>query len=60
MDSIVRALIQSIDNGLLKAQWYGKEPDDYYLEECKDWLKTAGIYLDEIQRQSKNKSTNSI
>lgn len=59
MDSLNRALIQSINNCLLKAQWYSQQNDDYYLDECGDWLDVAKGYIIEMKAQSGAKNSNS-
>lgn len=57
MDNYIRSIIYSMECSIHRMKWYAETGEIRYLNESKDYLGVANIYMKEI---SKNESLESI
>lgn len=55
MSDIIRTIISNLENSLLRAKYYESTGDVRFLDESKEWLDNANIYMNEIYRDIASK-----
>lgn len=48
MSDIIRTIISNLENSLLRAKYYQSSGDIRFLDESREWLENANIYMKEI------------
>lgn len=52
MSDIIRTIISNLENSLLRAKYYESTGDIRFLDESREWLENANIYMKEIYREN--------
>lgn len=58
MDDYIRSIIYSMECSLHRMKWYQETGEVRYLEESKDYLGVANIYMREITKNENCESIN--
>lgn len=54
MDNYINSIITSLNNGMIRAMNYEASQDVKFLNETKEWIDVASIYLNQLLMEQKN------
>ncbi len=59
MDNYLRAINHALDCSTHRLKWYIETKDQRFMDECKEWMVVADVYMNEIIKEQKHETCES-